>query len=102
MSREKKAVALKYNLEQDLAPVVIASGYGPIAERIINVAEERGIPVYRDDGAASLLCMLEVGANIPEELYQVVATIYAHLIETANKLRRDNRTEELGNEKNQS
>ncbi len=87
MSKEKKAVALKYNLEQDLAPVVIASGYGAVAERIINIAEERGIPVYRDDSAASMMCMLEVGANIPEELYQVVAAIYVQILETANKIK---------------
>ena len=87
MPRKKKAVALKYNLEQDLAPVVIASGYGEVAERIINIAEERGIPVYRDDSAASMLCMLEVGAAIPEELYQIVATVYVQLMETANRIK---------------
>lgn len=82
-----KAVALKYNSDQDLAPVVIASGYGEVAERIINIAETRGIPVYRDDSAASLLCMLDVGATIPEELYQVVATIYCQILSTASKLK---------------
>ncbi|MCL2166063.1 MAG: EscU/YscU/HrcU family type III secretion system export apparatus switch protein [Clostridiales bacterium] len=87
MPKKKKAVALKYNLEQDLAPVVIASGYGEVAERIINIAEERGIPVYRDDSAASMLCMLEVGASIPEDLYQVVATIYIQIMETANRIK---------------
>ncbi|MDR0469348.1 MAG: EscU/YscU/HrcU family type III secretion system export apparatus switch protein [Peptococcaceae bacterium] len=87
MPKKTKAVALKYNLEQDLAPVVIASGYGEVAERIINIAEERGIPVYRDDSAASMLCMLEVGASIPEELYQVVATVYIQIMETANKIK---------------
>jgi flagellar biosynthesis protein len=87
MTKKKKAVALKYNLEQDMAPVVIASGYGEVAERIINIAEGRGIPVYRDDSAASMLCMLEVGAAIPEELYQVVATIYVQIMETANRLK---------------
>ena len=87
MPRKKKAVALKYNLEQDPAPVVIASGYGEVAERIINIAEERGIPVYRDDSAASMLCMLEVGATIPEDLYQIVATIYIQIMETANRVK---------------
>lgn len=83
----EKAVALKYNSDQDLAPVVIASGYGEVAERIIDIAETRGIPVYRDDSAASMLCMLDVGASIPEELYQVVATIYCQILTTANKLK---------------
>ena len=87
MSVKKKAVALKYNSEQDMAPVIIASGYGSVAERIINIAEERGIPVYRDDSAASILCMMEVGESIPEELYQIVASIYVQLLETANKIK---------------
>lgn len=82
-----KAVALKYNAEQDLAPVVIASGYGPVAERIIDIAEKRGIPVYRDDSAASMLCMLDVGVSIPEELYQVVAAIYCQILSTASRLK---------------
>lgn len=82
---DQRAVALKYSAEEDMAPVVIASGYGPVAERIIDVAEQRGIPVYRDDSASSLLCMLEVGASIPEELYQVVAAIYAEILTVAAK-----------------
>ncbi|WP_099205434.1 EscU/YscU/HrcU family type III secretion system export apparatus switch protein [Scatolibacter rhodanostii] len=82
----EKAVALKYNADQDLAPVVIASGYGQVAQNIIDVAEQRGIPVYRDDSAASMLCMLDVGANIPEDLYQVVATIYTQILSTAAKI----------------
>ena len=35
-----KAAALKYDIGQDMAPVVIASGYGSVAERIINIAEQ--------------------------------------------------------------
>ena len=80
---EQKAVALRYNVDEDLAPVVIASGYGHVAEKIIDIAEQRGIPVYRDDSASSLLCMLEVGASIPEDLYQVVAAIYAEILSAA-------------------
>ncbi len=85
-SRRNKAVALKYNVEEDAAPVVIASGYGDIAGRIIDVAEKNGIPIFRDDSAASLLCMLDVGKNIPPELYQVVAAIYVQLVETTKKM----------------
>lgn len=86
-SKKNKAVALKYNAEQDTAPVVIASGYGEIAERIIDIAEQTGIPVFRDDSAASLLCMLEIGSNIPEELYQVIAAIYCQLLEAAKDIK---------------
>ena len=38
-AKSKQAVALKYNQEQDMAPIVIASGYGEVAERIIDIAQ---------------------------------------------------------------
>lgn len=88
-SKNKEAVALKYNSDQDLAPVVIASGYGQSAEKIIDIAEQRGIPVYRNDSASSILCMLDVGSSIPEELYQVVAAIYCQILSTAAKVKGD-------------
>lgn len=84
---KNKAVALKYNSETDNAPIVIASGYGKTADRIIDVAEKSGIPVFRDDSAASMLCMLEVGSNIPPELYEVVAAIYCQLLKTASEIK---------------
>lgn len=88
MSKSKnKAVALRYNADEDAAPVVIASGYGAVADRIIDIAEQRGIPVFRDDSAASIMCMLEVGTPIPEELYQVVASIYVQIMNIASDLR---------------
>ena len=78
-ARRNKAVALKYNAAEDEAPVVIASGYGTVAEHIIDIAEKKGIPVFKDESAASLLCMLEVGSRIPVELYEVVAAIYCRV-----------------------
>lgn len=86
-SRQNKAVALRYQLEEDSSPVVIASGYGTIAERIIEIAEQEGIPVFRDDSAASLLCMLEVGRNIPSELYEVIAAIYAQILQVSEEIK---------------
>ena len=62
--KKNKAVALRYNVDEDTSPVVIASGYGTVAEHIIDIAEKKGIPVFKDDSAASLLCMLDVGSNI--------------------------------------
>ena len=84
-TKSKQAVALKYNQEQDMAPIVIASGYGEVAERIIDIAETEGIPVYRDDSASSVLCMLDVGTQIPRELYETVAIIYAQILSTASQ-----------------
>ncbi len=96
MSRRKrknnKAVALKYNIGENSAPVVIASGYGEIANKIIEVAEKKGVPVYRDDSASSLLCMLEVGTTIPPELYQAVAVIYSEILKLSTQDKQEIKT----------
>lgn len=80
-----KAAALKYDKTKDNAPCVIASGTGYAAERIIQMGLKNGITIYHDDSAASLLANLELGQEIPEELYQIVVNIYMHLLETAER-----------------
>ena len=84
---DKKAAALRYEIDSDFAPVVVASGYGPIAEKIINIAELQGIPVYRDDSVSSMLCMLDVGKSIPPELYEIIAKLYCSILVSAAKYR---------------
>ena len=86
-ARKNKAVALRYRVEEDMAPVVIASGYGQIADKIIGIAEEKGIPVFKDDSAASMLCMLEVGRNVPTELYEVIAAIYMQILSVSQQVK---------------
>lgn len=86
-SKKEKAVALRYRADDDMAPVVIAAGYGTVAENIIQIAEQKGIPVFRDDSAASLMCMLEVGRSIPPELYQVVAAIYGQILKVSGDIK---------------
>ncbi len=70
----KKAVALSYDVEDD-APKVLATGRGYIAERILDRAKESDIPMHRDASLAESLSKLELGENIPAELYDVVAEI---------------------------
>ncbi|MGN0696544.1 MAG: EscU/YscU/HrcU family type III secretion system export apparatus switch protein [Oscillospiraceae bacterium] len=79
----KAAVALKYNPDKDYSPVVVATGHGRAAERIISLADDSGVPIYRDDSAAALLSMLDVGQGIPPELYSVVAGIYVEIMKLA-------------------
>lgn len=86
-SKKDKAIALRYRADEDMAPVVIAAGYGTVAEHIIEIAEQKGIPVFRDDSAASLMCMLEVGRSIPPELYQVVAAIYGQIMKISGDIK---------------
>ncbi len=87
---KQKAVALRYRVDEDAAPVVIASGYGQMADKIIGIAEEKGIPVFKDDSAASLLCMLDVGRAVPEDLYEVIATIYMQILRVAGDIKKTN------------
>lgn len=81
--RDMKVAALKYSSEQNNAPVVVAAGSGYVAQRIISIADECGISIYHDDGAATLLSSLNLGQEIPQELYQMVVDIYMTVIATA-------------------
>ena len=82
---QKAAVALKYNPDLNYAPVIVAAGLGHLAQKIVNIADENGVPVYRDDSAAALLVMLNSGDKVPPQLYSVIAAIYAEVVLTAGK-----------------
>ena len=77
---EKRAIALKYSPDRDQAPVVVAAGMGYMAERITEAAVKAGVPVYEDNSLAALLGQLKLGAQIPEELYQVIVDIYIYFL----------------------
>ena len=76
----QKAVALKYIPERNGAPVIVASGMGYMAEKITETAMEAGVPVYEDDSLATLLTQLQLGAEIPRELYQAIVDIYIYFL----------------------
>lgn len=71
---KKKAVALEYQAG-DMAPKVIASGQGYLADKIIDVAEKEEIPVHKDAKLAKSLSLLDIGEYIPPELYSIVAEV---------------------------
>lgn len=76
----KKAAALRYDPDKNGAPVVVASGMGYMAEKITETAMKAGVPVYEDDSLASLLTKLDLGAEIPPELYQAIVEIYVYFL----------------------
>lgn len=76
MVKDKKAVALKYDKE-DNAPRVVASGFGFVAERIEEIAVEAGVYVERDAELVEYLSALNLDQEIPPDLYAVVAEILA-------------------------
>ncbi|MDK2968130.1 MULTISPECIES: EscU/YscU/HrcU family type III secretion system export apparatus switch protein [Lacrimispora] len=77
----KKAVALKYDDSKNTSPVIVASGMGYTAEKIVEMANENGIPVYEDNSLATMLTQLELGSQIPEELYQTIVDIYLYFLD---------------------
>lgn len=76
----QKAVALRYD-GGNVAPVIVATGMGYTAERIVQSALEHDVPVYEDTSLATLLSRLELGEEIPQELYQLVVDIYVYFLQ---------------------
>lgn len=76
----QKAVALTYDENKQASPIIVASGIGYMAEKMIEIAKENGVPVYEDNSLATMLTQLELGAEIPEELYQAIVDIYIYFL----------------------
>lgn len=73
----RRAVALKYNPNQDRAPRVTAKGARTIAEHIIELARKEGIPLHEDPDLVAALMELDFQEEIPPQLYKAVAEILA-------------------------
>ena len=74
--RRQRATALRYETGAT-APKVAATGRGLIAERIVEEAEKAGVPVRRDTALAEALNGLQLGHEVPEELWAAVAEALA-------------------------
>lgn len=79
------AAALQYTPDSDNAPRLIAYGKGDVAESIIKIARDNDIPLHQDQALVQLLSNLEIGTEIPEEAYQVVAEILAFIYKLSAK-----------------
>ncbi|MCL4512899.1 MAG: EscU/YscU/HrcU family type III secretion system export apparatus switch protein [Candidatus Eremiobacteraeota bacterium] len=80
-TKQRKAAALGYDAEKDLAPRVLASGKGRVSEKILEIAKEHNIPIHEDPDLVDLLASLNIGETIPPELYKLVAEIITYLYE---------------------
>lgn len=74
-----RAVALRYDGGSS-APIVVASGMGYLAERIVEVANDNNVPVYEDNSLATMLSQLQLGQQIPDALYQAIVEIYVYFL----------------------
>jgi flagellar biosynthesis protein len=82
-----RAVALKYKMYEDHAPVVIAKGRGLIAEKIMEIARENNIPIREDADLVALLSKVDLMGEVPPELYKVVAEILTYIYKINKKIK---------------
>jgi flagellar biosynthesis protein len=78
----RSAVALRYQTQapfQDLVPRLVAKGEGLLADRILELAREHGIPVEQDPDLLAALAPLDVDQELPPELFKAVAIVLAAL-----------------------
>ena len=76
----KTAVSLKYDQGSAPVPMVTAAGKGRAAERIVELAKENKIPIQKNPMLAESLSALQIGEEIPPDLYQAVAQILVYIM----------------------
>lgn len=87
--KQKSAVGLKYqpgsaNEQGAIAssaskdsPTIVAKGFGDLAEEIVALARQNGVLVHEDPYLSDFLATLDLGQEIPEQLYHVIAELIA-------------------------
>lgn len=74
------AVALRYEKGSREAPRVVAKGRGPLAERIVALAEENGVVIEANPVLAEALSGVELDDTIPIELYDAIAVVIGFVL----------------------
>lgn len=78
-SKIKRAIGLKYDSQGgDKTPTVVSKGFDELAEAIIAQAKEAGILIHEDPYLSEILTTLDLGQEIPESLYYVIAELIAY------------------------
>ena len=80
------AVAIKYDREVSSAPLVVAKGADNLAQRIKDIARENNVEIVENKPLARMLYFnVNIGDEIPPELYQMVADVLAYVYKSKNK-----------------
>lgn len=85
MNPKEKAAALVYDKNKDMAPKVLVSGSGKIAQIILHKAKEFEIPIFSNPALVNSLLDLKFEETIPAELYQSVVEVFIWLQDTQAK-----------------
>lgn len=93
MEKQKiqKAAALKYDLEKDSAPKLIAKGQEQVAKNIIKIAKENELPIKKDEDLIELLSKLDIDKEIPASMYKAVAEIFSFIYDLTKKNKDNNK-----------
>ncbi len=83
--KKEKVIALKYDAENQSAPRILAKAQGALAEKILAMAREKKIPLYRDPELVEVLSQLDIGVEIQPELYQAVAEVLIFIYKANRK-----------------
>ena len=84
-SKRQLAVALHY--DRTGAPRVVAKGKGSIGDKIIEVAKANNIPIEENEVLAGALSHVELGDEIPAELYKAVAEVLIFVLRLTKRVR---------------
>ena len=84
-TKRQLAVALHY--DKSGAPRVVAKGRGTIGEKIIEVAKANNIPIEENEVLAGALSNVELGDEIPAELYKAVAEVLIFVLKLSGRIR---------------
>ena len=79
------AVALHY--DHAGAPRVVAKGRGAVGEKIVEVAKAHGVPIEQNEVLAGALAHIELGDEIPAELYMAVAEVLVFVLRMSGHAR---------------
>ncbi len=79
------SVAIRYDADSMDSPVILAKGQNIIAMRIREIARENNIPIVENPPVARLLHKVDIGANIPGDMFKAVAEILAHVYTLKNR-----------------
>jgi flagellar biosynthesis protein len=84
-TRSQLAVALHY--DKSGAPRVVAKGRGTIGSKIVEVAKAHDIPIEQNEVLAGALSKVEIGDEIPAELYKAVAEVLIFVLRLSGRIR---------------
>jgi flagellar biosynthesis protein len=85
--KTKSQIAVALHYDKSGAPRVVAKGRGSIGDKIVEVARANNIPIEENEVLAGALSNVELGDEIPEELYKAVAEVLIFVLRLSGRVR---------------